>query len=257
MIKSGYIEKESIDSSKGFDTMKNYISLLFNKIKDFNFYYSIPIQKGKDSTIEINDFISGKNGFSTEFFADKFFISGSPEGPRLLIDFNSFIEKDSTIIEESNTDAVENISNETESTENSEVGNIKYSDISSLEFELGDEKIKVFENFFTEIIPGLKKGTDLLNTTEIATQYIDIQIDKFIENLGEDDGNTQREKAINFLISIAAFKPGNDVLVDNMPSAAKIMNAYYGDSFKLVSPEERNKLLTSLKNLINTLKNCK
>lgn len=70
--------------------MTAIIDELMKPIQDKNFYYSIPIKPDGKQLIA-NPFVSGKNGFSENFFGNKFYINLSPESGRLFLDIKDFL----------------------------------------------------------------------------------------------------------------------------------------------------------------------
>jgi len=84
---------EVFNNSKGHEEMKTILSTLVQSLTGFKFYYSIPIKPAKieGGPFIVNPAIDGSNGFKKELFADKFFINVAPEGPRLLLNINTFL----------------------------------------------------------------------------------------------------------------------------------------------------------------------
>jgi len=93
---------EAFNESKGSTEMKAILGQLINAIKGFDFYYSIPIKpaKVKGGAFIVSDHISGAKGFTPETFGDKFFIGITPEGPKLLLKVDTFLN--ASLIDESN-----------------------------------------------------------------------------------------------------------------------------------------------------------
>ena len=68
--------------------MSTLAESLMKSIEHIDFYYSIPIKPDGAGKLAVNKFISGKNGFSPEFFGDKFYINVNPQSERALIPLN-------------------------------------------------------------------------------------------------------------------------------------------------------------------------
>ena len=83
---------EKLAEKDNYGKMEGNIEKLMNSIKDTNFYYSLPI-KYTNGKIVINPYISGENGFTPEFFGNKFFINITPESERLLVGLDDFFSK--------------------------------------------------------------------------------------------------------------------------------------------------------------------
>jgi len=96
---------EAFNESKGSTEMKEILGQLVNAIKGFDFYYSIPIRPAKveGGAFMVSDHISGVKGFTPETFGDKFFIGITPEGPKLLLKVDTFLN--ASLIDESNKPA--------------------------------------------------------------------------------------------------------------------------------------------------------
>lgn len=73
---------------KDFQNLSTLAESLMKSIEDIDFYYSIPIKPDGAGKLVVNKFISGKNGFSPEFFGDKFYINVNPQSERALIPLN-------------------------------------------------------------------------------------------------------------------------------------------------------------------------
>lgn len=78
------------DTSK--QVMERTIERLLSVIKDMEFYYSIPVKPGVLGTIVANPVISGENGFSKNYYADKFYINVAPESSRIMFDLKGFLD---------------------------------------------------------------------------------------------------------------------------------------------------------------------
>lgn len=92
MILQGIVEEKDIDNNEGVKEMTETIEELIKPIKNKKFYYSVPIKPGSfKGSLVVNKFISGVDGFTSEFFGDKFYINIAPESPRLLLNLNDFL----------------------------------------------------------------------------------------------------------------------------------------------------------------------
>lgn len=67
-----------------FINLTNLAEIFENSLKDKKFYYSIPIKPGVRGDIVVNNHINGSNGYSSDFYADKFFITTTPQSERVL-----------------------------------------------------------------------------------------------------------------------------------------------------------------------------
>jgi len=81
---------EDWEASQGGKRMTAIIDELMKPLQDKKFYYSIPIKPDGKQLIA-NPFVSGKSGFSEDFFGDKFYISLSPESGSLFLDIQDFL----------------------------------------------------------------------------------------------------------------------------------------------------------------------
>ena len=231
LIQQGVISDDINLDDSGVTELKNNIKLLFKPIKDYDFYYSIPIQLDKDSKIIVNEFISGSKGFSKEHFSDKFFVRATPEGPRILLDFNKLIQADPIQLEDNKSEPDPEINKEVQPTEdsskpipnNSGVIQEDFPDITKLKFTSGrGGDITPFKNFNI-----IKDGLIELATEEghdEVVQDMKTAIDRFIEVLKTKQSEmgipkTPLEAAEDFL---------NDLGNSAEPNAFDILKNYAG-----------------------------
>ena len=86
LISFGILNESVLFTDNGYKEMIANINELMNPIKGMQFYYSLPIKPG----LTVNEFINGSNGFSPEFFGDRFKINVAPESERLLLKIEDF-----------------------------------------------------------------------------------------------------------------------------------------------------------------------
>ena len=231
LIQQGVISDDINLDDSGVTELKNNIKLLFEPIKNYDFYYSIPIQLDKDSKIIVNEYISGSKGFSKEYFSDKFFIRATPEGPRILLDFNKLIQSDPIQLEDNRSEPDPEIIDEVQPTEdsskpiptNSGVIQEDFPDITKLKFTSGrGEDITPFKDFNI-----IKDSLIELATEEGRSEVVqDMKnaIDKFIKVLKTKQSEigipkTPLEAAEDFL---------NDLGNSPEPNAFDILKNYAG-----------------------------
>ena len=75
-----------------YETFSEYTKILVETLKNKTFYYSIPIKPDGVMGTKVNTSISGINGFSEEFFSDKFYIDVIPESERSIIPLHHYLE---------------------------------------------------------------------------------------------------------------------------------------------------------------------
>ena len=102
--------------------MERTIERLLSVIKDMEFYYSIPVKPGMLGTIIANPVISGENGFSKNYYADKFYINTAPESSRIMFDLKGFLDMQKISSENTNKKVVTNVSTGPQSPGNVSVG---------------------------------------------------------------------------------------------------------------------------------------
>lgn len=91
LIKDRKLMKDNSITDEQFDLVENGINELISFLGDFKFYYSLPIQT-INQVNTINRFVDGKSGFTNNFFHNKFYISITPEPPRLLVNNDKFLK---------------------------------------------------------------------------------------------------------------------------------------------------------------------
>lgn len=89
------IDESQLLNESDYNKFYDYTKELLDPIKNKQFYYSIPIV-ADGTNIKVNDFISGKFGYSTEFFADKFYINTTPESERILIPIKEYLSSNNS-----------------------------------------------------------------------------------------------------------------------------------------------------------------
>lgn len=87
---------DEFDKTEGGIEMRATITKLLNAIKNKKFYYSVPIKPAaiKGEAYQVNPYISGEKGFDKNTFGDKFYLNVAPEGPKLLMDLDVFIDSE-------------------------------------------------------------------------------------------------------------------------------------------------------------------
>jgi hypothetical protein len=251
--------------SEGLKELKNNIERLFYPIKTWGFYYNIPISLDENSNVIANEYISGEHGFSSKYFSDKFFITTTPEGPRLLLDFNSVINSNPTIIDENRSEPVLDIVEEIKP-EESVLDQHNIINISDIEIkDVNGNIIKPFTNFNIDIVPGLLDGASIFNRKDEAFDRINDAIITLVNTISTGSNilgvpKTGYEAIRDFLISLAEFG-GGYVEDGDLPTSIDIIKAFYGEISKLPK-EVREKIKNSnfrnsLNKLINDINQCK
>ena len=115
LLTDGMLDEENFelfnkDASK--QLMERTIERLLSVIKDMEFYYSIPVKPGILGTIVANPVISGENGFSKNYYADKFYINVAPESSRIMFDLKGFLDMQRISSEQTSKKVVTKISTE-------------------------------------------------------------------------------------------------------------------------------------------------
>jgi hypothetical protein len=166
---------EKFSSSKGVVDMNAIITKLMTAIKNRTFYYSIPIKAPLTTgdVVRANAFISGQNGFTDEFFGDKFFINVAPESARLLLDMQQFV--DAKVVADVTPIVTPSISSSTTSkskgkklTKQDVFNKIKINRINFLvdgiePLELTPEELKLIENSLEEELKVIEEATSEAN----------------------------------------------------------------------------------------------
>ena len=212
------------DASK--QLMERTIERLLSVIKDMEFYYSIPVKPGILGTIIANPVISGENGFSKNYYADKFYINVAPESSRIMFDLKGFLDMKRISSEHTNKKVVTKVS-----TEPQPPGNIPV----KTETETGTEtdlelSLKTIDNLFdheemaevhTLIVDILQANSSLqetimvavgmlleeeaLNTTNIKPTY-NYRFRKIMENIGITFNENDKTSAQNVAASLNLSK---------------------------------------------------
>jgi hypothetical protein len=221
----------------------------------------------ENSNIIVNEYISGVHGFSPKYFSDKFFITTTPEGPRLLLDFNILLNSNPTIVSENRSEPVPEITEETKPSEESTIEQYEFSDISDIEVEdVNGKLIKPFSNFNTHILPGLLDGAELFDRKEEAVEHINNSIEDMLQVIKTGQNaigvpKTNYEAIRDFLMSLVEFGEDNTGIYNDLPSSIDIIKAFYGSIVKLpkeVKEKIRNSnFRISLDKLINDINQCK
>lgn len=239
---------ELFNKDENKQLMERTIERLLSVIKDMDFYYSIPVKPGILGTIIANPVISGENGFSKDYYADKFYINVAPESSRIMFDLKGFLDTKRISSENTNKKVVTKVSDGPQSPGNDPVGTGTNTDTDT-GTETGTDLellLKLIDNLFdheemaevhTLIVDILQANNSLqetimasvgmlleeeaLNTTNIKPTY-NYRFRKIMENIGITFNENDKTSAQNVAVTLNLSRDTQKEAIKNI--ARKINN---------------------------------
>lgn len=171
--------------------MTNLVNIFESTLKDKKYFYSIPIKPGTDGSIIVNEFISGKNGFTKEFFADRFYINTNPQSERVLIPIE-FITK----LDHDTTKKDDGKKKRTTTPPPGNLDTVKYE----------------FMDLFSNQFPSLRKALDL---AKVSNPEAEQKLQDALDAYSESDGDKIISEPLNETLMAVIKKAGIEVDVNS------------------------------------------